>query len=208
MIRLGIIEDDKDIRTGFERYLSLQPDISCEIVSDSVEAFFEELPAKAPLDVVLTDIGLPGKSGIEGIPLIKKQMPHCNILMITVYNDQEKIFMALCAGATGYLLKNTPLSKVREAILNVHNGDAAMSPSIARKVIAYFQPRKAPNREQLTSREQQIVQAIVDGLSYKMIANRLNISFETVKQHIKNIYKKLQINSKAELISRSYRGEI
>ena len=208
IIHVGIIEDDAEIRNGYQRYLSLQKDIECTIVADSVELFQECIKEDVKLDVLLSDIGLPGKSGIEGIAIAREKYPDCNILMITVYNDSDRIFKALCAGATGYLLKNTPLPKVAEAIRNVSTGDAAMSPSIARKVIDYFRPKKSPTKEQLTTREQQIVQGIVDGLSYKMVADRLGIKFETVKQHIKNIYRKLQINSKAELISKSYKGEI
>ena len=208
MIKLGIIEDDSHIRAGFERFFSLQQDMVCVIAADSIENFFSQLTKTDQLDVVLSDIGLPGQSGIEGIPLIKARFPEVQILIITVYADQEKIFNALCAGANGYLLKNTPLPKVKEAVKNVFEGDAAMSPSIARKVIAHFQPQAKTSKEHLTAREKEIVQAIVDGLSYKMVAAQLGISFETVKQHIKNIYKKLQINSKAELISKSFKGEL
>ena len=208
MIKLVIIEDDSEIRNGLKRYLSLQKDIHCRICAESYEAFSQQIDDSTAIDVVLTDIGLPGKSGIEGIPLIKKAFPAANVLMLTVYNDADRIFKALCAGANGYLLKNTPLPKIAEAIRNVHRGDAAMSPSIARKVIAYFQPKRPSRSEQLTAREQQIVSAIVEGLSYKLVADRLGISFETVKQHIKNIYKKLHINSKAELIRKSFNGEI
>ncbi len=211
MIKLGIIEDDAGIRQRFEKYFSFQSGIECVLIAESVESFIEKAGSVKEVNVLLSDIGLPGVSGIEGIPLVKKVFPNCNILMITVYAESERIFNALCAGANGYLLKSTPLPKVKEAIENINNGDAAMSPSIARKVIDYFQPRQKKERnkkEQLTKREKQIVQGIVDGLSYKMIAARHDISFQTVKQHIKNIYRKLHINSKAELISKSFKGEL
>ena len=208
MIKLAIIEDDPNIRSGLERYLSFQKEIHCALAVDSVEAFLEGTTNMSTLDVVLSDIGLPGKSGVEGIFDIKNRFPDVNILMFSVHKDSERVFRAICNGATGYLVKTTPLPKVKEAIVDVHKGDAAMSPSIARKVIEYFRPQKKDRKELLTTREKQIVQALVEGLSYKMVAERLQISFETVKQHIKNIYKKLEINSKAELISRSYRGEL
>lgn len=207
-INLGIIEDDIALREGFVKYLSLQPDIECNIVAGSVEEFVDLTDQNTQIDVLLSDIGLPGKSGIEGIAFVREHFPDCNILMFTVYNDSERVFQALCAGAVGYILKNTSLSKIAESIRDVHKGDAAMSPSIARKVIAHFQTPAKEKKAQLTKREYQIVEGIVDGLSYKMIGERLGITFETAKQHIKNIYRKLEINSKAELIAKSFKGEL
>lgn len=208
MIKLAIIEDDSSIRDTLEKYFNAQEQIDCFLVCDSVEAFLTKSKKVEAIDVILSDIGLPGRSGIEGILPIKQQFPGVKILMLSVYNDSDNVFQAICNGALGYLVKNTPLAKIKEAIINVYQGDAAMSPSIARKVIAYFHPQKKKVKVQLTKREKEVVQGLVDGLSYKMVANRLGISFETVKQHIKNIYKKLEINSKSELIARSYRGEI
>ena len=171
MIKLGIIEDDNGIRQRFEKYFSFRQGIECVLVADSVESFLAKAKGIKEIDVLLSDIGLPGISGIKGIPLVQKIFPDCNILMITVYVENERIFNALCAGASGYLLKNTPLPKVMEAIESINNGDAAMSPSIARKVIDYFQPvqkKVSSKKEQLTKREKEIVQGIVDGLSYKL----------------------------------------
>ena len=208
MIKIGILEDDLDIKRNYLRYLNGVDNIEVVVEASSVEEFTEKMQAIPHLDVVLSDIGLPGKSGIEGIFLIKQQFPTCNILMFTVYNDPERIFKSLCAGATGYLLKNTPLPKVKKAIEDIHNGDGPMSPSIARKVIEYFSPQKTKIEAPLTPREHQVVQALVEGLSYKMIAARFDISFETVKQHVKNIYKKLHVNCKAEVIAKALKGEL
>lgn len=208
MIKLALIEDDPKIREVLTRYLSAQAEFDCLLVSESMEDFMEQSKTIPALEVILSDIGLPGESGIDGIRSTKLRYPDAKILMISIFQDSERIFKAICNGAVGYLVKDTPLPKIKEAIINVSRGDAAMSPSIARKVIEYFHPKKNSLREQLTARENEVVQALVDGLSYKMVAARLDISFETVKQHIKNIYRKLEINSKSELIARSFRGEL
>jgi DNA-binding NarL/FixJ family response regulator len=169
-----------------------------------------EIQGKDFPDVILMDIGLPGMSGISGMRLIKDGHPDADIIMLTVYNDWQKIFDSLCAGASGYLLKNTPLAEIKKAIESVHCGGAAMSPEIARKVMEYFSPKHEPSKPEsfLTPKEKEIVIGLVDGLSYKMIANRMSLSIDTIRFHIKNIYRKLQVNSKAEIISKSLRGEI
>ncbi len=161
-------------------------------------------------DVILMDIELPGMSGIDGMKLIKNQHPEVEIIILTVYHDSHKIFDSLCAGASGYLLKHTSLPEIKEAIETLVDGGSPMSPQIARKVIDYFKKpevKKEPESE-LTPREQEIVVGLVDGLSYKMIADRMDIAIDTVRAHIRNIYKKLHVNSKAEVIAKSLRGEI
>jgi DNA-binding NarL/FixJ family response regulator len=160
-----------------------------------------------PPDVILLDIGLPGISGINGIKLIKEKYPEVNIIILTVYENEDKIFSALCEGASGYLIKTTPLNKVKDAILEVLAGGAPMSPQIARKVVSHFNVNKHI-KSSLTAKEKEIVAGLVDGLSYKMIARSNEISIETVRFHIKNIYKKLHVNCKAEVITKSLRGEI
>ncbi|HKI46179.1 MAG TPA: response regulator transcription factor, partial [Balneolales bacterium] len=155
-------------------------------------------------------IELPGMSGIDGMKLIKNQHPEIEIIILTVYHDSHKIFDSLCAGASGYLLKHTSLPEIKEAIETLVDGGSPMSPQIARKVIDYFKKpeiKKEPESE-LTPREQEIVVGLVDGLSYKMIADRMGIAIDTVRAHIRNIYKKLHVNSKAEVIAKSLRGEI
>jgi DNA-binding NarL/FixJ family response regulator len=155
------------------------------------------------------DIQLPGMSGIEGIGIIKEKYPEIEIIMLTVYHDSHKIFDSLKAGASGYLLKHTSLPEIKESIEKLASGGAPMSPQIARKVIQYFnKPDKKEVESDLTPREQDIVNGLVDGLSYKLIADRFDISIDTVRAHIRNIYKKLHVNSKAEVITKSLRGEI
>jgi DNA-binding NarL/FixJ family response regulator len=148
-------------------------------------------------------------SGIEGIGIIKEKYPEIEIIMLTVYHDSHKIFDSLKAGASGYLLKHTSLPEIKESIQKLAAGGAPMSPQIARKVIQHFnKPDKKETESDLTPREQDIVNGLVDGLSYKLIADRFDISIDTVRAHIRNIYKKLHVNSKAEVITKSLRGEI
>src|SRR5579872_2406037 len=199
MIQVAIIEDDALVREGLAEFLSAVTEINCAIVACSAEDFLKKAEQIPHLDVVLSDIGLPGINGLKAIPLIKKKYESASIVMLSVYADNDRIFHALCAGAVGYLQKGTPLAEIVSSIRIIYNGGSVMSPVIARKVVEYFAPRRTYN-EPLTARERQVITAIVDGLSYKMIAQRLNISLETVRQHIKNIYRKLQVNSKGELI--------
>jgi DNA-binding NarL/FixJ family response regulator len=210
MIHVAIIEDDHVIREGIQDYLNTQSDLACPIAKDSVEKYMAILDPDHLPDVILMDIGLPGMSGISGIKLIKEKYPDINIIMLTVYNDSNRIFQSLCAGASGYLLKNIPFSEILEAIRVVHQGGSSMSPQIARKVIEHFHEDRARHKPDspLTSREKEIVLGLVDGLSYKMIADRTSISLETVRTHIKNIYKKLHVHCKAEVIRKSLNGEI
>jgi DNA-binding NarL/FixJ family response regulator len=209
MIKVGIIEDDDHIRESIQKYLNRQDNIICDLAEDSFEKFLPKLAAEGPIDIALADIGLPGISGINGIKILKRNYPGINIIMLTVYNDSTRIFNSLCAGASGYLLKNTPLEEIKKAIEELDSGGAPMSPEIARKVVEYFNPKKAGNYQSaLTSKENEIVNFMVDGLSYKMIADRMGISIDTVRFHIKNIYRKLHVNSKGEVISKSLKGEI
>jgi DNA-binding NarL/FixJ family response regulator len=209
MINVSIIEDDHVIREGIRDFLNSQEDMFCLHSRDSVEGFLGEVERTGPPDVILMDIGLPGMSGISGMKIIKDRFPDVNIIMFTIHNDSHKIFQSLCAGASGYLLKNTPFSKISEAINLVHAGGSIMSPQIARKVVEFFKVDKKKTKESvLSEREKEVVLGLVDGLSYKMIADRSCISIETVRTHIKNIYKKLHVHCKAEVIRKSLSGEI
>ncbi len=208
MIRVGIVEDDKEIQGAVKDYLDGQRDFQCSLACESVELFMNQLNEETLPNIILMDIGLPGMSGISGIKLIKEQYPDINIIVFTVYHDSDKIFQSLCAGASGYLLKNAPFSELKQAIAIVHEGGASMSPQIARNVIEFFQEPKRKPESVLTDKEREIVMGLVDGMSYQMIADQSYISIETVRSHIKNIYKKLQVHSKAELIKKSFEGNI
>ncbi|MBU0474720.1 MAG: response regulator transcription factor [Bacteroidetes bacterium] len=204
MISVAIIEDIKDIRNSLKEFISMQSDMFCAVASESVEEFLEANLQDTGVDVLLLDIDLPGISGISGMKFIKEKYPEIDIIMVTVYEDHDKIFRALKAGAAGYLLKTTPFPKLREAILDINSGGAPMEPIIARKVIEYFNSESKSNNEKsaLTSKESQIVNYLVDGFTYKKIAITLDNSIETIRHHVKNIYKKLQINSRTELIKK------
>jgi len=208
MISVAIIEDLNDIREPLFEYISTQPEFLCEIQAESVEDFFLKSNSSLPPDVILLDIGLPGLSGLGAINLIKEKYPEINIIMLTVFDDEEKIFQALRSGAVGYLVKNTPLIKIRDAIIETAKGGAPLSPEIARKVVRFFESPKSKIDSPLTEKEKQIVIRMVDGQSFKMIANELGNTLETIKSHTKNIYRKLYVNSKGEVIAKSLRGEI
>lgn len=194
MINLAIIEDDLDFRDGLQHYLRAQPIFSCEWVAESMEEFFEQLQTAAPPEIILMDNGLPGMSGLSGMPLLKAQYPALNILLLMVYDDTHKVFAALCAGACGYLVKNAPLAEIKETLEVIHAGGAFMSPPLARKILEHF--TKTKPAAALTATENEIVTGVIEGMSNKIIATRLNLSPEAVRQHIKSIYTKLPTPSK------------
>lgn len=209
MIYLGIIEDEKLVRENLEEFMGAQSDVKIVISTDSVEAFLRRFSVGTPLNMLLLDINLPGMTGLEGIRHIRGKCPDADIIVLSAYDDSDKVFKALCAGAVSYISKRTSLPNIREALNTVYQGGAYMSPSIARKVVDYFAPSKKDDEDhRLTGRQEQVVQGLVDGLSYKMIADKYLISVETVRDHIKKIYKKLQVNSKAEVIRKKLDGEI
>jgi DNA-binding NarL/FixJ family response regulator len=212
MVLIGIVEDDEQIRQGIQTFLNRQEGFACDWSYGSVEDLLKGLRSGNVPNVLIMDIGLPGMSGIEGMKIVKERHPEIDIVVFSVYNDPKRIFDSLVAGATGYLLKNTPLEEIKEGIELLANGGSPMSPQIARKVIEYFGKPAANKKKEiespLSSKEKEIVVGLVDGLSYKLIADRMNISIETVRFHIKNIYRKLHVHGKAEVISKSLKGEI
>ncbi|RMD51188.1 MAG: DNA-binding response regulator [Ignavibacteria bacterium] len=208
MISVAVVEDIKDIREPLFEFLSNQDEFLCEVKAGSVEEYLELINDKLPVDVVLLDIGLPGLSGLGAIQLIKERTPETQIIMLTVFDDPNKIFRALQSGAIGYLLKNTPLMEIKKSILEAYSGGSPLSPDIARKVVRFFEQPKSVIKNPLTEKEKEIVAGMVDGLSFKMIAANMGNSIETIKSHTKNIYRKLHVNCKAEVIAKSLRGEI
>ncbi|UAY55479.1 response regulator transcription factor [Arachidicoccus terrestris] len=207
MIKLGIIEDDGMIRTSLVNYFATEAGFEVLLSAGSVEDFMLSWEDHLYFDIILSDIGLPGASGIEGLSLIKKRAPKCQILMLSVYNDTERIFQALCAGASGYVSKQTAFVKIKEALNSIYNGGAFMSPDIAKKVTDYFSPSYSTKiQDPLTQREQQVLHAIEEGLTNKVIAERLNISVETVKSHVKKIYLKLEVNNRLDIVRGKYRS--
>ncbi len=201
MISLAIVEDDIDVLEAISTYLKTQPEFSEISVATSVEQFLQQVQQGLRPDIVLQDIQLPGISGIEALVKYKAQLPNAKVLMNSVLQDSETVFAAICAGALGYIDKGSSLEKIKEALLSLHAGGSPMSPSIARHVINFFNPSKK-FEEELSPREREIVVGILDGLSYKLIADKLNIGIDTVRTHVTRIYRKLQINSKGELMKR------
>jgi len=195
MINLAIIEDDLDFRDGLQHYLRAQPSFSCEWVAESMEEFFEQLQTAAPPEIILVDSGLPGMSGLSAMPLLKAKYPALNIILLTVYYDPHKVFDALRAGACGYLLKNAPLTEIKETIALIHAGGASMSPPIARQVLEHFAKTHSPAT--LTAPEKEITTGVVEGLNYKTLAARLSLSPEAVRSQIKSIYQKLHVPAKS-----------
>ena len=207
-IKLAIIEDDLVVQESLNDFFESLPEIDCLQISSSIEGFLKELHTlnKTP-DILLLDINLLGMSGIDGIPFLLNELPNLDIIILTTFEDNDSIFKALCAGACSYLSKKTPLKKIQEAIEVVYDGGSYMSPSIARKIANRFAQKQSYSNI-LTARQKEIVKGIVAGKSYKMIADDLFVSLDTVRSHIKNIYKTLEINSKAELIKKSYDNDI
>src|SRR5579872_127413 len=203
MIKIAIVEDNNTLRSSLESLFNRTDGMRCVASLNNLLNVVGEIGSALP-DIILMDIGLPNISGIEGVRTVKTHYPAIQILMFTVFEDDEKIFDAIRAGASGYLLKKTPPSEILEAIRDLYHGGAPMSSSIARRVIQSFQsaPSASVADYQLTVRENEILYSLVDGLSYKKIADKYCVSISTIRTHICNIYNKLHVNSKAEAVAR------
>ncbi len=205
MIFVSIVEDDDDIREGLALLISGTPDFYCSGVYRDCESAWSGVEENPP-DVLLLDIELPGISGIQGIPRFRQALPDAEILVLTVHEEEQLIFEALCAGACGYLVKTVAPAKLLAAIREAYQGGAPMSAHIARRVVDSF--RKSFTAGVLSGRETEILSLLCQGQSYKMIADLLNISKHTVHTHIKKIYKKLHVNSNGEAVSRALRENL
>ena len=203
MIKVGIVEDNSALRLSLEQLFNKTQGMQCVVSLNNLMNVLSEFKRSKP-DVVLMDIGLPGINGIEGVRTVKSNFETIQVLMFTVFEDDEKIFDAIRAGASGYLLKKTPPEEIVQAVRELHEGGAPMSPSIARKVIHVFQSQPPPaiTDYQLTGREKEILYSLVDGLSYKKIAEKYFISISTIRTHISNIYQKLHVNSKSQAVAK------
>jgi DNA-binding NarL/FixJ family response regulator len=203
-ITVAIIEDRREIREGLTVMINYTDGLRCVGSFRSMEEALSRIPGNLP-DIVLSDIGLPGMDGIEGVKILIEKYPSMTILMLSVYDDNERIFDALCAGATGYLLKNTPPVKLIESLKEAVKGGSPMSPEIARKVVALFRDFRPPERVDydLTPHELRLLKLMVEGHSYKSAAVELNVSVNTISFHLKSIYEKLQVHSKSEAVAKS-----
>jgi DNA-binding NarL/FixJ family response regulator len=206
LIRVSIVEDQPEVREGLALLIGEARGYKCVGAFPSMEHALEEI-GNAPPDVVLADIGLPGMSGVEGARVLKVRFPEIRILMLTVYADDDRIFTAMCAGACGYLLKNTPPARLMDAIRDVAAGGAVMSPSVARRVIDLFHRYRPPDRTNysLSPQENRLLKLLGEGHHYKTAAAEMGISVHTVNFHLKGIYDKLQVHSKAEAVAKALR---
>ncbi len=201
MITVSIVEDLPEIRTSIETLVKEQTDMlllssSCD-GEEAMQAIINAQP-----DVVMMDINMPGMNGIDCIRAIKRDCPGTQFMIFTIYEEDDKIFDALAAGASGYLLKNTATEKLLEGIRELYNGGSPMSTPIARKVINHFNETKSPSHQNLTNKENEILNLLAKGFLYKEIAAKLSIAVGTVTQHIHNIYEKLHVNNKTEAINK------
>jgi DNA-binding NarL/FixJ family response regulator len=205
-INVSIVEDSEKFRTTLARVLDRSEGFACLSPYPNAEDALKGLPQDKP-DVVLMDINLPGMNGVECVRQLKQLVPTMQIMMLTVYEDTENIFNALAAGATGYMLKRTSRDELLEAIREVKRGGSPMTTHIARKVVSSFQrtAATAPPTENLSPREQEVLDLLSHGLIYKEIAEKLNISYETVHTYIRRIYEKLQVRTRTEAVAKFLR---
>lgn len=207
MIKVAIIEDRAEIREGLATLIGGTGGFELTERYRSMEEALERIGDAVP-DVVLVDLGLPGMSGTEGIRILKQLYPNLALLVLTVYDDDARIFDALCAGACGYLLKKTPAAKIVEGIREVLGGGAPMSPEVARRVVDVFRVVRPPASSdcQLTPHETRLLALLIEGHNYKTASAELGISVNTVSYHMRRIYEKLQVHSKSEAVSKALRG--
>jgi len=208
VIKIAIIEDNNALRQSLQQLFNKTGGMKCTVSLGNLLNVVSELGKSVP-DIVLMDIGLPNISGIEGVRTVKANFPLVEVLMFTVFEDDDKIFNAIRLGASGYLLKKTPPEGILDAVRELHNGGSPMSPSIARKVIQAFReaPSNVTDEYQLTTRESEILYSLVDGLSYKKMAEKYFVSISTIRTHICNIYHKLHVNSKSQAVAKVFQGK-
>ena len=209
IIKTAIVEDMRDIREGLATLINFTDGFELTGNYRSMEEAIPKIKGNVP-DVLLSDIGLPGMDGIEGIRILKELYPEMTVLMITVYDDDERIFDAICAGATGYLLKRTPPAKLLENIREAVSGGAPMSPEVATRVIRLFREVRPPERidHDLTPHETRLLKLLVEGHNYTTAASELGVTYNTIKFHMRHIYEKLQVHSKSEAVAKALQNRI
>ena len=208
-LRVGIIEDRREIRAGLAALIGGTEGFRCADVFASMEDALPALAEQVP-DVLLVDIGLPGMSGIEGLRILRARHPALPLVMLTVYDDDERIFDALCAGASGYLLKKTAPSRLIESLREAAGGGAPMSPEVARRVLALFRQMRPPPRADydLTPHERRILGMLVEGHNYKTAAVALGVSVNTISFHVRHVYEKLQVHSRSDAVAKALRERL
>ncbi len=208
--RISLIEDNKVIRENVSKFIGFHEEFELTMIHSSVESFLLDFEAnpKQTTDILLLDIGLPGISGLDALPILLEKMPLLNIIILSNYEEEDIILKALCSGACSYVSKKASLSEIVEAIRIVVNGGSYMSPSIAREIINHLMGGRVSKATILSDRQKEILQKLVDGKSYQAISEELFISIETVRSHIKKMYKVLHVNNKTEAITKYMKGHI
>ena len=209
IIKAAVIDDRRDLREGLRILINGTPGYQCVGSFRSMEEALAQIGRDLP-HVVLVDIGLPGMSGIEGIRLLRERYPGLALLVLSVYDDDERVFEALCAGACGYLLKHTTPVRLLESLKEAINGGAPMSPEVARRVLAIFREIRPPEHAdyQLTAHEKRLLKLLVEGHNFKAIAPQLGVTVHTVAFHMQRIYEKLQVHSKSEAVAKAMRDRL
>lgn len=207
-LRIVIFEDNTDLRDSMSMILDAVDDFELTGSYSNAQRLVSRIEQSKP-DVILMDINMPGKSGIEATKEIRSHYPHIKVLMQTVFDEDDKVFASLCAGASGYILKNTTAEKMLQAIREVASGGVFFTPSIASKVMNDFQTRQSHSEFiMLTEREKEVLHYMVEGLQYKTIADKIFLSYEGVHSHVKKIYEKLHVNSKSEAVVKAIRNKL
>src|SRR5688572_28980941 len=208
-VRVVVIEDLRDVRESLTLLIDGTTGFECSGSYRTMEDALRGVAGSRP-DVILTDIGLPGLDGIEGTRILRERFPHVSIVALSVYDDDDNVFNAICAGASGYLLKNTPPARLLESLKEVTDGGAPMSPEIARRVITLFREFRPPERAscRLTPQETELLRLMVEGHHYKTAAREMGISTNTVSFHLRHIYEKLQVHSKTEAVAKALRQRL
>ncbi len=209
-VRISIIEDNKVIRDNVSKFISFHEEFEIASVHGTADSFLDSLIISSSFhcDILLLDIGLPGISGIDAIPMILEKMPELNIVMLTTYEEEDVILKALCSGACSYISKKASLEEIVEALRIVAAGGSYMSPSIAREIVNHLMGGRVSKATILTDRQKEILEKLVDGKSYQTIAGELFVSIETVRSHVKKMYKILHVNNKTEAITQYMKGHI
>ena len=208
-VRVIVIEDLREVREGLTMLINGTNGFECAGSFRTMEDALKGISGTCP-DVILTDIGLPGMNGVEGTRILRDRFPEVPILALTVYDDDDNVFNAICAGASGYLLKNTAPARLLESLQEVVDGGAPMSPDVARRVVTLFRQFRPPARASyhLTPQEIELLKLLVEGHHYKTAADVLGISTNTISFHLKNIYEKLQVHSKSEAVAKALRERL
>ena len=208
-IRVAVVEDDPAMREGLRLLIDGTPGYRCAATFGAVEEALRG-SAPEPPDVILLDIHLPGMPGSEGVAALKERFPRCQVIMLTVYSEEDKIFESICNGACGYLLKRVPPARLLQGIAEAHHGGAPMSPQIARKVVTLFQRVRPPVQVEhdLTPQEVRLLRLLSEGYTYESAGNHINVSVNTVRNYVRSIYDKLHVHSKSEAVTKALKSGI